>query len=263
MANIHRPLWAVVYYLLPLIFLIAVNFRVIWHIRTYYRTHRTSVAPLPELPTTIANQNACDPYDDQEVMQSRSTIKSLTVGTLTLIVTMILAHSYDSGYYVFGPSLGYAYIVGSNEQLISLLITSINCLTNPVILALSLPTMRTFLFAQYSWFCVTGANSKSGRDHRNAEVGPEFHVVLIAANLHRPFWAWIYCLLPPVILVTVNFRVVWHIRAYFHLRGLFTGPKQTLPTLTATETSGSSDYSLATMQSRSTILSHTVGTLVF
>ncbi|KAF5401726.1 hypothetical protein PHET_04759 [Paragonimus heterotremus] len=147
-ANLHRPLWAVVYYFLPLIFLIAVNFRVIWYIRLYYRTHRTSIAPVPELLTTIVNQDLCDLHDDQGITQSRSVIKSLTIGTLTLIATMILAHSYDCGYYVFGPSLGYAYVVGSNEQLISLLITSINCLANPVILALSLPTMRTFIFAQ-------------------------------------------------------------------------------------------------------------------
>ncbi|KAF6770914.1 hypothetical protein AHF37_10363 [Paragonimus kellicotti] len=136
------------YYLLPLIFLITVNFRVIWHMRAYYRTHRTSVAPVPELSTTVSNEDSCYLHDDQGITQSRSIIKSLTIGTLTLIATMILAHSYDCVYYVFGPSLGYPYIFGSNEQLTGLLITSINCLANPVILALSLPTMRMFIFAQ-------------------------------------------------------------------------------------------------------------------
>ncbi|KAF7258350.1 hypothetical protein EG68_04322 [Paragonimus skrjabini miyazakii] len=146
MAKIHQALWAVVYYLLPLVFLITVHFRVVWHIRSYFRFGRTFTAPKAELPSITAQKNNCEYVGDEGYAHSRSVIKSLTAGTFCLITSMILAHSYDSFYYVFGPSLGYQYIVGSKEQLISLFITTLSCVANPVILALSLPSMRTNIF---------------------------------------------------------------------------------------------------------------------
>ncbi|KAF5397804.1 hypothetical protein PHET_09006 [Paragonimus heterotremus] len=145
-ATLDRPYWAVMYYLLPLIFLLAVNFRVVWHIRTYFRLRGSLTGPKQILPTSSAIEISSGPDDGRGAAQSRSVVKSLTVGTLALIATMILGHSYDSFKYVFGPSFGYPYIFGSNEQLIGVLITSLNCLANPVILALSLPTMRVFIF---------------------------------------------------------------------------------------------------------------------
>ncbi|KAA3676700.1 uncharacterized protein DEA37_0008247 [Paragonimus westermani] len=135
-AKIHQVLWGLVYYLLPLVFLIAVHFRVVWHIKSYF----------PEQSSITAYESNSGSASDEETAESRSVIKSLTIGTFCLITSMILAHSYDSFYYVFGPSLGYEYIVGSGEQLISLLITALNCAANPVILALSLPSMRTTVF---------------------------------------------------------------------------------------------------------------------
>ncbi|KAF5401727.1 hypothetical protein PHET_04760 [Paragonimus heterotremus] len=146
MAKIHQVLWAVVYYLLPLVLLITVHFRVIWHIKAYFRLPHTFNKPTAELSSTTVYESNCGSVGDEGDVQFRSVIKSLTVGTFCLITSMILAHSYDSFYYVFGPSLGYAYIVGSGEQLISLLITALNCAVNPVILSLSLPSMRTKMF---------------------------------------------------------------------------------------------------------------------
>ncbi|KAF7241695.1 hypothetical protein EG68_10889 [Paragonimus skrjabini miyazakii] len=145
-AKIHQSLWAVVYYLLPLTFLITVHFRVACHIKANFRLRHTFTAPVAELSSATGQESNCGSVNDIGDAQSRSVIKSLTVGTFCLITSMILAHSYDSFYYVFGPSLGYAYIVGSAEQLISLLITAINCAVNPVILALSLPSMRKKIF---------------------------------------------------------------------------------------------------------------------
>ncbi|KAF8562514.1 hypothetical protein P879_10842 [Paragonimus westermani] len=145
-ASLHQPFWAVMYYLVPLIFLITVNFRVIWHIRSYFRSRGWFTGPKQTSSTVTATENSGGPGDGPGATQSRSAIKSLTVGTLALIVTMILAHTYDTFKYLFGQSLGYPYIFGSSDQLISLLINSINCLANPIIFALSLPTMRKFIF---------------------------------------------------------------------------------------------------------------------
>ncbi|KAF5397805.1 hypothetical protein PHET_09007 [Paragonimus heterotremus] len=146
MAKIHQVLLAVVYYLLPLVFLITVHFRVIWHIKAYFRLPNAFAGPTTELSSTTTHESNCGSVGDEGDVHSRSVIKSLTVGTFCLITSMILAHSYDSFYYVFGPSLVYAYIVGSEEQLISLLIIASNCAVNPVILALSLPSMRKRIF---------------------------------------------------------------------------------------------------------------------
>ncbi|KAF7255589.1 hypothetical protein EG68_07681 [Paragonimus skrjabini miyazakii] len=145
-ASLDRPYWAVMYYMLPLIFLMAVNFRVVWHIRNYFRLRGSFTGPKQIVSTATATEISGGSEDRRGAAQSRSVVKSLTIGTLALIATMILAHSYDSFKYIFGPLLGHPYIFGSNEQLIGLLITSINCLANPVILTLSLPTMRTFIF---------------------------------------------------------------------------------------------------------------------
>ncbi|KAF7255590.1 hypothetical protein EG68_07682 [Paragonimus skrjabini miyazakii] len=145
-SNVHRPLWAVMYYVLPLIFLLAVNFRVVWHIRSYFRSRGSFARPKQILSNATATESSVGPDDDRGATQSRSAVISLTMGTLALITAMVLAHSYDCVYYVFSPSLGYPYIFGSDEQLVGVVITSINCLTNPVILALSMPTMRTFIF---------------------------------------------------------------------------------------------------------------------
>ncbi|KAF7255716.1 hypothetical protein EG68_07575 [Paragonimus skrjabini miyazakii] len=145
-AKIHQALWAVVYYLLPLVFLITVHFRVVWHIKAYFRLRHTSTEPITKLSLEGAHECNCESVSKECDAHSRSVVKSLTIGTFCLIASMILAHSYDSFYYVFGPLLGYAYIVGSGEQLISLLITALNCVANPVILALSLPSLRKKLF---------------------------------------------------------------------------------------------------------------------
>ncbi|KAF8563278.1 hypothetical protein P879_08279 [Paragonimus westermani] len=149
-AKIHQGLWAVVYYLLPLVFLIVIHFRVVWHIKSYFRLRRPFTSSTAEQSSTTAYESNSGSMSDAGASQSRSVIKSLTIGTFCLITSMILAHSYDSFYYVFGPSLGYAYIAGSREQLISLLITALNCVANPVILALSLPSMRTRVFYRMS-----------------------------------------------------------------------------------------------------------------
>ncbi|KAF8562363.1 hypothetical protein P879_09842 [Paragonimus westermani] len=144
--KIHQGLWAVVYYLLPLVFLIVVHFRVVWHIKSYFRLRRPFTSSTAEQSSTIACESNSGSVSEEGAAQSRSVIKSLTIGTFCLITSMILAHSYDSFYYVFGPSLGYEYVVGSGEQIISLLITALNCAANPIILALSLPSMRTTVF---------------------------------------------------------------------------------------------------------------------
>ncbi|KAF8563511.1 hypothetical protein P879_09847 [Paragonimus westermani] len=68
-AKIHQDLWAAAYNTLPLIFLIAVQFRVVWHIKAYFRLRRKFTAPIAELPSTTTNKCNYGSLKDQGVAQ--------------------------------------------------------------------------------------------------------------------------------------------------------------------------------------------------
>ncbi|TGZ73701.1 hypothetical protein CRM22_001358 [Opisthorchis felineus] len=132
--RIHRYVWLVLYYILPLMAVSVCHACVVWHIRCRLRLH--SHAP-DETQATSTKETS-----DSGTGQSASIVNSLTIGALGFILCLALAHSYDSFFYAFEWAFGTEYIVGSNEQLLGLFLNSMNAPVNPILIAISVPLFR-------------------------------------------------------------------------------------------------------------------------
>ncbi|TPP58906.1 hypothetical protein FGIG_05468 [Fasciola gigantica] len=72
-----------------------------------------------------------------------SMLQSLHDSSLCLISGVILGHTYDTVLYIMSTSgTTYSYDVGSDAQLISVFVTTLNSIINPMIIALSVPSVR-------------------------------------------------------------------------------------------------------------------------
>ncbi|GAA38181.2 amine GPCR [Clonorchis sinensis] len=132
--RIHRYLWLVLYYMLPLVAVSVCHGYVVWHIRRRLRPQSN----LPEESQT----NSTAELSESGSGQSANIVNSLTLGAMGFIICLALAHSYDTFFYAFEWVFGTEYIVGSSEQLLGLFLNSMNASVNPILIAVSVPSFR-------------------------------------------------------------------------------------------------------------------------
>ncbi|KAA0194467.1 hypothetical protein FBUS_03074 [Fasciolopsis buskii] len=150
LALIYQPFWCVVYYLMPIAIMLVAHIRLVFYfgseeLKTQGEEHQiqpnnwsisvnVQSEPLSEEPAELP------PFVDP-------LHRSMSIGSFCMICFMFLAHTYDTINFLL-PSLvsSYFYDYGSDTQLISLFISTANTIANPVIIILSVPCIRTFLF---------------------------------------------------------------------------------------------------------------------
>ncbi|TPP56993.1 hypothetical protein FGIG_09052 [Fasciola gigantica] len=139
----YQPFTFVVYYLLPISFMLVAYFWVVCNFQLMERNWRN--AGRQGQSTSWSPQQ-----DDQGHPESNGTFffidplyRSMTVGSLCMISIVILGHTYDTVNYLLSNLVSeYSYDFGSDVQLIGAFVNTLNSIFNPVIIALSVLSNR-------------------------------------------------------------------------------------------------------------------------
>ncbi|KAA0194465.1 hypothetical protein FBUS_03067 [Fasciolopsis buskii] len=150
-----QPYWIIIFYLLPVLIMMVAHFRVVLYQYSASLKQQTD-NPENEPP------NWSHPFDLREKIfvstPSKSAhdptdplFQSLIVGSRFLTMAVVLSHTYDTVLYLMSKNVeGYAYDVGSDVQMVSVFVTTLNCIIDPIIIALSVPSVRRSTIAYVS-----------------------------------------------------------------------------------------------------------------
>ncbi|VDP74880.1 unnamed protein product [Echinostoma caproni] len=119
---VHPYVWLIFYYFLPSLVMLGVHFRIIFFMRRLIRKSNTIIPAVQQ--------------QEQRIM------RSFTICTYGFAVSLFAAHAYGTFYYVVETTNTLFYEPGSPNQLLSVFLTTLNSCINPVILILTLPSLR-------------------------------------------------------------------------------------------------------------------------
>ncbi|KAA0194463.1 hypothetical protein FBUS_03069 [Fasciolopsis buskii] len=148
LTRVYQPLWFSVYHLIPMVIMLISHFRVVCHFRVeelkqqemelQTQPYRWSFSTDEEYEAFPNDPTNPPPFVDP-------VHRAMTVGSLCLICCVLLGHTYDSVMFLLAAEVEtFIYDYGSDVQAISLFISTMNTVANPIVIMLSVPCIRVF-----------------------------------------------------------------------------------------------------------------------
>ncbi|KAA0194469.1 hypothetical protein FBUS_03068 [Fasciolopsis buskii] len=152
--SFHLPFWIAFHYLLPIVVMLIGHFRVICFFRSSEFKQSSDNHDWKPTWCSYLHDKECHPDKQEPVVLPYfidPLFRSLTIGSQCLICGVIVAHTFDTVLYIMSSKDGtYSYAVGSDVQLISVFVTTLNSIVNPIIVALSVPSIRHLIITKLS-----------------------------------------------------------------------------------------------------------------
>ncbi|VDP79780.1 unnamed protein product [Echinostoma caproni] len=165
--------WFFAYYLLPMVTMFVVYIRVVYFLRHIRTTHSVS-----NLDTTEQQQQK-----QRNTNMLNPVYQSLSVATFGFIISLLLTHTVDTLYYLIGANLNLGYEYGASIQMISVFVTTLSSILNPLVILFSLPALRKTLTSCCisAWTCTI--LPYRGRNKCVEKLRQKFNTIVSLVNM--------------------------------------------------------------------------------
>ncbi|THD27886.1 hypothetical protein D915_001272 [Fasciola hepatica] len=139
----YQPFNFVVYYLLPISVMLVAYFWVVCNFQLMERNWQNAERHGQSTSWSLQQSDQGQSESNGTFCSIDPLYRSMTVGSLCMISIVILGHTFDTVNYLLSNLVSeYSYDFGSDVQLIGAFVNTVNSIFNPVIIALSVPSIK-------------------------------------------------------------------------------------------------------------------------